>query len=457
MLRRASALAACAAVALGAAVSVGAAVGAQAAPVDPALLAKAKAIHAKVIKIDTHVDINPSAFRDTTPNYVTGMTSQVDLPKMEDGGMDAIFFSIFVGQQQDFTPEGYKRAYDGDMEKFRAIHYLAEMLAPNRIQIAYTAADVRRIHAAGKKIALFGVENGYGIGEDVANVKRFYDQGARYLSLAHNGHNQLSDSNTGEADGIWKWNGVSPLGKQVVAEANKYGIMLDISHPSKESNLWVMANSKAPVIASHSAVRALCRTASRDLDDDLLLALKKNGGVMQTVAFASYVNCDSPARVAAFAALNREYGLPEGTRPPGGRGGAGRSGAGRGAGGRGGLGQLDSAKVAEYQARADALNAKFPPTPRASVTDLVDHIQYAVKLIGIDHVGISSDFDGGGGIDGYNNTSESINVTVELVRRGYSERQIGQLWGGNVLRVMEEVEKVAKKIQATSSRPTGTS
>ena len=472
--------------------------GAQDPAVDPGLLAKAKAIHKRVIKIDTHVDISPAAFRDTTPNYVTGMGSQVDLPKMEDGGMDAIFFSIFVGQQQDFTPQGYKRAYDGDVEKFEAIHHLAEKLAPDRIQIALTAADVRRLHAAGKKAALMGVENGYGIGEDITNVKRFYDYGARYLSLAHNGHNQLSDSNTGEADGVWKWNGVSPLGKQVVAEANRLGIVLDISHPSKESNLWVMENSKAPVMASHSAVRALCRSASRDLDDDLLLALKKNGGVMQTVAFASYVNCESPARVAAFVALNREFGLPEGTRPPGGRGGGGagapapapapscgvgpttlaataargggggggragaRAGAAGGAGsaggaaaggrgGRGGLAQLDSTRLGAYQVRADAIGEKFPPTARATVKDLVDHIQYAVKLIGIEHVGISSDFDGGGGIDGYNNTCESINVTVELVRRGFSEKQIEQLWGGNVLRVMEEVEKTARKLQATKS------
>ena len=455
---------------------------------DSAIVARARAIHARVIKVDTHVDFEPRVMTDTTPNYVTGQGSQVDLPKMRNGGMNGVFFSIFVGQSDDLTDAGFARARATDVAKFEAVHRLAEKLAPDQIEIALTAADVRRIHAKGKLIALMGVENGYGIGSDITNVKKFYDYGARYLSLAHNGHNQLSDSNTGEANNEWKWHGVSPLGKQVVAEANRYGIMLDISHPSKESNLWVMANSKAPVIASHSGVRALCATASRDLDDEQLQALKKNGGVMQTVAFASYVKCaaqPSPERTAAIAALATEYGVPanlvgRGGGAGGGRGnaptgvcsvgydaaaaarggGAGRGGArggaagGGGGGGRGNpLAQMDSGKRVEFQTRVDALNAKYPApvAARATVRDFVDHIDYATKLIGIEHVGISSDFDGGGGIDGYNCTSEAINVTIELVRRGYTDKQIEALWGGNVLRVMEEVEKVAKRLQATKS------
>jgi membrane dipeptidase len=443
---------------------------------DPALIAKAKAIHARALKIDTHVDIDPSSMTSVTPNYVTGHAHQVDLPKMRNGGMDGIFFSIFVGQSQDFSDSAYAKAKAGDVAKFEAVHNLAEKLAPDQIEIAYTAADVRRIHAKGKLVALMGVENGYGIGTDITNVKKFYDYGARYLSLAHNGHNQLSDSNTGESDGVWKWHGVSPLGKQVVAEANKYGIMLDLSHPSKESNMWVMANSKAPVIASHSGVRALCTTASRDLDDEQLLALKKNGGVMQTVAFASYVRCDQPSaeRTAALNALAAEYGIPVAQvgRLGGGGGGRGAAipsgvcgigydanaaprGGGGGGAGRGGRGNpltdMDPAKRAEFQTKFDALNVKYPAPARANVKDFVNHIDYAVKLIGIDHVGISSDFDGGGGIDGYNCTSEAINVTTELVRRGYTEEQIDKLWGGNVLRVMEEVEKAAKRAQSVKS------
>jgi membrane dipeptidase len=441
---------------------------------DDPIVTKAKAIHAKAIKIDTHVDIAPRNMTDTVPNYVTGEATQVDLPKMRNGGMNAVFFSIYTGATPDLSDASFAKAHADDIAKFEAVHRLAEKLAPDQIEIAYTAADVKRIVAKGKLVALMGVENGLGIGSDITNVKKFYDYGARYLSLVHNGHNQLSDSNTGEADNVWKWNGVSPLGKLVVAEANKYGIILDISHPSKESNMWVMQHSKAPVIASHSSVRALCTTASRDLDDEQLLALKKNGGVMQTVAFASYVKCDLPSaeRTAALAALATEFGIPAaqvGRLGGGGRGGAVPAGVcgigypttpaaaqpprGGGAGGRGGnpLAAMSPEKRAEYQTKLDALNTKYPLPARANVKDFVNHIDYAVKLIGVDHVGISSDFDGGGGIDGYNCTSESINVTIELVRRGYSEQDILKMWGGNVLRVMADVENVARKLSGTKS------
>lgn len=440
---------------------------------DDALVARAHAIHNRVIKLDTHVDFNPSSMGDTPPNYATGLHNQVDLPKMK-AGYNGIFFSIYVGQGE-LTPAGYQRAYEADVAKFDAVHKLAEKMAPDQIEIARTAADVRRIVKSGKLVALMGVENGYGIGTDITRVKEFADRGARYLSLAHNGHSQLSDSNTGEADNVWMWHGVSPLGKQVVAEANKWGIMLDISHPSKESNMWVMANSKAPVIASHSAVRALCPTASRDLDDEQLLALKKNGGVMQTVAFTGYLVCTqatSKERTAALEALAKQYNLPvavvsrsnvTGTAAPGGAQSTVVRSAACSIGdpqaepqpvAREGrpdpLAAMDDATRTRYQAQRDAIDAQYPapvPARRANVKDLVDHIAYAVKKIGIDHVGISSDFDGGGGIDGFNCAAEAPNVTVELVRRGYTEAQIAQLWGGNLLRVMEQAEQVATRLQ----------
>ncbi|MDP1890220.1 MAG: dipeptidase [Gemmatimonadaceae bacterium] len=399
---------------------VGTAASAQA---DPALLAKARAIHAKALKIDTHVDINPAQMIGPPPNYVTGIArNKVDLPKMEQNGLDAVFFSIYVGQRQDFSDSGYAAAMAAYVEKFDAVHTLAERMAPTRIAIAYTAADVRKIHAAGKKVALMGVENGWGIGTDITNVKRLYDRGARYLSLSHDGHNQLTDSGTGENDGVWRWNGLSPLGRQVVGEANRLGIMMDISHPSKASNLQVMALSQAPVIASHSGVRALANHR-RNLDDEQLLALKRNGGVAQMVALSSFVKVptpDSPERAAAITALRTELGM----------------------GARGGV--RNDSLFALYRQKLTAIDAKFPPSPRATVSDFVNHIDYAVKLIGIDHVGISSDFDGGGGVTGYDNASESINVTIELVRRGYSEQDIIALWGENLLRVMEQVEKAAR-------------
>ena len=401
------------------------------------LVARARAIHERVIALDTHDDINPANFT-REQNYTQRLNTQVNLPKMEEGGLDASFFVVYVGQQQDFTPEGYQRAYDAAIEKFEAIHRLAEAIAPGRIGLAYTAADVRRIAASGRKVALIGVENGYPVGEDVTRVREFYARGARYLSLAHNGHNQLSDSNTGERDGAWKWNGVSPLGREVIAELNRVGIMIDVSHPSKQSMMQTLELSRAPVIASHSAVRALC-DHSRNLDDEQLLALKENGGVAQIVAFNSYVKTPpppSPQRTQAIAALRAEFGLPA------------QGGGGGGGGGGGALAGLSAERRAEFQRRMAEIDQQFPPPPRATVKDFADHIDYAVKLIGIDHVGISSDFDGGGGVDGWNDAGETFNVTLELVRRGYTEEQIGKLWSGNLLRVMDQVQEVARRLQA---------
>jgi membrane dipeptidase len=217
--------------------------------------------------------------------------------------------------------------------------------------------------------------------------------------------------------------------------------MVDVSHPSKAANLQAMAQSKAPVIASHSAARALA-DHSRNMDDEQLEALKKNGGVIQTVAFASYVKInkpDSPERAAAIAALRKEFGLPA----PGG-GGPG----GGGGGGRGGLNALSAEQREKYTARMAELDKRLPGDPRATVADFVNHIDYLVKKIGLDHVGISSDFDGGGGVTGWNGAEETFNVTLELVRRGYTEEQIGKLWSGNLLRVMADVQRIAKQIQS---------
>ena len=413
---------------------------------DAALAARARRIHDRVIALDTHDDISPANF---TPerNYTQDLQTQVNLPKMLKGGLDASFFIVYVGQGP-LTPEGYDNAYKQAIAKFDAVHLLTEKIAPDKIELALTAADVRRIDKAGKKVALIGVENGYPLGDAstaLKRVKEFYDRGARYLSLAHNGHSQLADSNTGEATGAWAHNGLSDLGKQVIAELNRLGIMVDISHPSKQSNMQAIALSKAPVIASHSSARALC-DHSRNMDDELLLALKKNGGVVQAVALSSYVKVPpppTPERLAALAKVEEEFGLPAGSLGRGGRGGGG-GGAGGGGRGRGGaLAQLPEERRAEVQKRLDDVNAKFPGPPRANVKDFVDHIDYIAKKIGIDQVGISSDFDGGGGIEGWNDASETFNVTLELVRRGYTEEQIAKIWSGNLLRVMEEVRKIA--------------
>ena len=423
-------------------------------------MARARAIHERVITLDTHDDISPNNFT-AERNYTQRLETQVNIPKMVEGGLDVSFMIVYVGQGQDFTPEAYKRAYDQAIEKFDAIHRLTETIAPDKIGLALTPEDVRRIAASGRKVAMIGIENAYPLGEDLKNIKAFYDRGGRYLSLAHNGHSQWSDSNTGEAQG-WKWNGLSPLGKQAIAEMNRVGMMIDISHPSKESSMQTFALSKAPVMASHSGVRALCNH-SRNMDDEQLLALKKNGGVIQAVAFASYVKCDPPPpeRQPALDKLYQEYGIPVAAGRGGGGGGraaapaAGAPGAGApaqvlgaraggGGGGRGGRGNATQAAIDSlppdrrvvFNQRMAKIDRIYPAPTRATVADFVNHIDYAVKLIGIDHVGISSDFDGGGGVTGWNDASETFNVTLELVKRGYTEEQIAKIWSGNLLRVM---------------------
>jgi len=407
---------------------------------EEALMKKARDIHKRVLTVDTHVDFSPANFT-AERNYAQRLDTQLNLPKMVEGGLDAVFFSVFVGQTREaqnpdaFKASGYERAYKAAIEKFDAIHRLTGQIAPDQIELALTAADVRRIHAAGKKVALIGVENGYSIGEEIGRVKEFYDRGARYLSLTHNGHNQLADSHTGERDG-WKWNGLSSLGKSVIAEMNRLGLMIDVAHASKATMLQSAALSKAPVIASHSAARALC-DVSRNMDDEQLLALKKSGGVIQVFAYRSFIKMqkpDSPERAAALAALRKEVGLPEPT-------------AGQREPGRNALAKLTPAQRTAYINNVAVIDKRYPGDPSATVKDFVDHIDYAVKLIGIDHAGIASDFEGGGGVTGWDDAGETFNVTLELVRRGYTEEQIGKLWGGNLLRVMDEVQRVVRELQ----------
>jgi len=357
-----------------------------------------------------------------------------------EGGLDVSWLIVYTGQG-DLTPEGYAKAYANADAKFNAIHRLCKEIAPDRIALAVTSDEVRKIVRSGKKVAMIGVENAYPIGTYITRVKEFYDRGARYMSLSHNGHSQLADSNTGETDSVWKHNGLSPLGKEVITEMNKWGIMVDLSHPAKTSNIQAIQLSKAPIIASHSSARAL-NDVPRNLDDEVLLMIKEKNGVVQTVAFKTYVNAK---KAAAYAAKSNEIIVGVATKEgfeilP-----------------RRALTDLTPEAREQYNQKYTAITEKakerivkevIPTTPPVDVADFVDHIDYLVKKIGINHVGISSDFDGGGGIDGWNDASETINVTVELVRRGYSKKQIKKLWGENLLRVLDDVQDVAKKIQA---------
>ncbi|MBE9489369.1 MAG: dipeptidase [Bacteroidetes bacterium] len=402
------------------------------------LIAKAKDIHNRVITLDTHCDIDVANFTDSI-NYTQDIKSQVTLPKMNKGGLDVAWFIVYTGQDS-LTVEGYASAYENAMSKFDAIHRLVTEIAPDQIELATSSNDVRRIDAAGKKVAMIGIENGYPIGLDISNVKKFYDLGGRYMSLAHNGHSQLSDSNTGERDSIWLHNGLSNFGKEVITEMNRIGIMIDVSHPSKEAMKQMIALSEAPIIASHSSSRALCNH-SRNLDDEQLEWLKQNGGVVQTVAFKSYLNTEKyEARSEALKSIREKVVDSLG---------------------------IDWYEWSEFNQLADSIQIDFisnrrkamavankkanaiPDFPPAvSVSDFVNHIDYLVKKMGIEHVGISSDFDGGGGIEGWNNAAETFNVTLELVKRGYTEKQISMLWSGNLLRVLDEVEAVAKEMQS---------
>ncbi|MEE9408235.1 MAG: dipeptidase [Polaribacter sp.] len=399
------------------------------------VLAKAKEIHKRVMTLDTHVDINVNNFTDSI-NYTQKLDNQVNLPNMEKGGLDVAFFIVYTGQG-DLTEEGYDKAYKNAMSKFEAIHKLTKDIAPNKIGLATSSKEARDIYASGKKVAMIGVENAYPLGTDISRVKQFYDLGARYMSLSHNGHSQFCDSNTGESDNVWLHNGVSDLGKEVINEMNKWGIIIDVSHPSKKSMKDMITLSKAPIIASHSSARALCNH-SRNLDDEQLGWLKENGGVVQTVAFSAYVNTEKDKKykdelIKVIAELAKEQNIELTPRKEI----------------RKLKGAAQKAAIAVYMKLSKEAKLKMGSTSSSpvNVSDFVDHIDYLVEKMGIDYVGISSDFDGGGGIEGWNDASETLNVTLELVKRGYTEKQIAQLWNGNLLRVLDEVQKIALEIQ----------
>ncbi len=407
---------------------------------EAALIAKARKIHSEVITLDTHVDIDIKNFTEAV-NYTQRLpTTQVDLPKMKEGGLDVAWLIVYTGQG-DLDDAGFQKAYQNAIDKFDAIERLTKKIAPDQIELALTSKDVRRINKAGKKVAMIGVENAYPLGNDLSRIEDFAKRGARYMSLAHNGHSQLADSNTGERENKWLHNGLSEMGKSAVAEMNKWGIMIDLSHPSKQANIQTLQLTKAPVIASHSSARALC-DHSRNLDDEQLALIKKNGGVVQTVAFRGYVNKEkNDLRNKMSTEILKEFAEKENFKI---------------IEKREDIMNLPETERAAYIARVAALRAKLKPViterlkdkaPDVNIKDFVDHIDYMVKKIGIDHVGISSDFDGGGGVEGWDDASETFNVTLELVRRGYTKKEIEKLWSGNLLRVLDEVQKVAKTLQ----------
>jgi membrane dipeptidase len=381
---------------------------------------KAMAVHDRVFTIDTHADTPSRLIRgkfDLGVPHKSGsrQDGKVDLPRMKEGGLDGLFFAVFIGQGER-TLEKYNQAKE---RADRIIDAMEKMAAqyPELVELAYSADDAHRIEKLGKRAAFLGMENGYPLGMDLSRVEHFYNRGIRYITLCHTRNNDLCDSSTDDPE----WNGLSPFGERVVREMNRLGMMVDVSHISDSSFYDVLRVSRAPVIASHSSCRAICESP-RNLSDGMLKALKENGGVVQICMLNSYLKTDTrrAQRSAALDSLRLKYGSYQEIKDP----------------------EIQK----RYREAYYALRERFPG-PRANVNDLVDHIDHVRAVIGIDHVGIGSDFDGGGGIDGCNDVSEFPNVTIELVRRGYSDGEIEKIWGGNVMRVFREVSETARDLQ----------
>ena len=391
---------------------------------DP-MVEAARAIHERVFTLDSHVDI-PFVFGTEPADPGVAGSWQVDLPKMAAGGLDGAFFVVFVSQRER-TIEGYGRATTDALVKFEAIRGVTERYG-EQIGLADTAAEARRLHETGRLVALIGIENGFVIGEDIALLARYRELGARYMTLTHNGHNAISDSalldsELGDADA--EHGGLSEFGRRVVGEMNRLGILIDVSHIAPATLIDAIAVSMAPVIASHSNARALI-DHPRNLDDEQLKAIAATGGVIQTVAYPTYLIAYPPEQSEADGAFHEEWGLmgDDDWRAL----------------------ERDEPRRIAYEAAYGALMARWP---EPSVADLVDHIDHMVSIVGVDHVGISSDFGGGGGIVGWRHAGESFNVTLELTRRGYSEAEIAKLWGANLLRALDAAERISAGLQAT--------
>ncbi len=388
---------------------------------DAALEAKAEKIHEKVIALDTHVDI-PTDYATAAmdPGGIT--KAQVDLPKMRAGGLDAIFLIVYTAQGP-LTPEGFADARANANTKAEAIHRLVAAY-PDQIGLALSAEDARKIAKSGRKVALIGMENAYPLGGSVADVKQWRARGVLYSGITHFGHNQFGDSSNPNAD-IKEpeeiHGGLSALGRELVEQLNRNGVMVDVSHSSKKTMMQAVALSKAPIIASHSGAKAI-GDAPRNLDDEQLKAIAANNGVAQIVALDAFVKPLNAEQNALQDKIRKEMKL--------------ETSAARAA--------MTPEVEAAYEKRREAL---WKIEPRATVADYVNHIDHAVKIAGIDHVGIASDFDGGGGIVGWSDASETLNVTRELVKRGYSEQDIEKIWSGNLLRVLGDVEKVGEKLR----------
>jgi membrane dipeptidase len=387
---------------------------------DQKLLQRAQLIHQKALTLDTHVDIPGSKYGtgDLDPG-INNPKLRCDLVKMKQGGLDGVFLAVFVGQRPLFDAEAYQKAYQKAIAQFTAIKSIFKKY-PQRSEQAFSIADVNRIAKSGKRAIIIGMENGYPVGNDLKRLKEYYELGARYITLCHWDNNQICDAATAKGP---KYNGLSEFGKKVVQEMNRLGMMLDCSHASEDTFFDLVKYSKAPIIASHSGCYALT-PHKRNLTDEQLKALTKNGGVIQVVAVKSFI--ETQKHKDGVNAILKQLNLPD----------------------KNGLWGMSKEERITRKADLDLYKkrrAKMEKTiPDALLADYVNHIDHAVKVAGIDHVGIGTDFDGGGGVPGFMNHAQALNVTIELLKRGYSENDVIKIWGGNLMRVWKQVESIKK-------------
>ena len=386
------------------------------------LTVKAREIHDRVLTVDTHCDTPMRMVGsewDVGQRHEPGqrLSGKIDLPRMVEGGLDAEFFAAFVGQGA-LTPEGRIKAKERADLLIDAVHKMCEDY-PDIVGFADSPDDAYRLEKEGKRAAFIGMENGYPVGKDISLVEKFYKRGVRYITLSHGSDNDICDSSTDRSNP--EDNGLSDFGRKVVAECNRLGIMVDISHVSDKSFFDVLKVTKAPMIASHSSVRALC-DHPRNLSDEMLKALAVNNGVIQICLVSSFVKKSepNPEREKAVDALTQKYGDWRDIKDE----------------------DIRQKVRQEYR----EIFEKYPEE-KATLKDLVDHIDYVVKLIGVNHVGIGTDFDGGGGVEGCDDVSEMPNITEELLRRGYSEEDIRKIWGGNLMRVFRRVIEVSEEMR----------
>ena len=375
---------------------------------------KAAKIHKAAHTVDSHTDtplrLNRMGFDFGVRNDPRETRSKIDLPRMKEGGMDGIWFAAFVGQVQR-TPEGNREAMEEALEITQEIYNTVEKYS-DQLEVATRADDLARIAKQGKHAIYIGMENGYPIGTDPGLLDMYYEKGIRSVTLVHTRNNDLCDSSTDSLE----HGGLSPLGEEVVKRMNDLGMLIDVSHASDDSFYDVIERSRAPIIASHSCARAICDNP-RNLSDEMLLKLNENGGVIQMCILSAYVKTPSPnpQRDSARAAVRQKHGNYY---------------------------ELDEEAREAFIVDWYAVDRDFP-RELATVSDAVDHIDHMVELIGIDHVGIGTDFDGGGALEDCFDVSQMGNITLELVRRGYSAKDIKKNWGGNLTRVIKEVESAA--------------